>query len=142
MRSGIAYDHGWRDRGMTLIEVVGFIVIVSLVTVGLISAFSGSLRSTASPREMNQALQIAQSRMELILGQRKRLGFTAFLSSYDPCQSGSPEGCSLTSGYSVVTALGTAYSSSDANYRTVTVTVLGGTDGGQLAELAALVTSY
>lgn len=138
-----------RARGTTLIEVVAFIVILALVVTGLVSAFTGALRTTGMPREINQGLQLAQSRMELILGRRERLGFTGFLASYDPCSdqptcaTATRQACACPTGYTVtVSPLAQTYSSGDANYRTVTVTVTGGIEGGQLAQLVALVASY
>lgn len=126
---------------MTLVEVVAFIVILAVVGTGLISAFAGALQRGGTAREMNQALQLAQSRTELILGRKQWLGFTAFAVSqgaYDPCYTATPEACTVPSGYGVTVGLAATYSSGDTNYRVLTVTVTG-PDGGELAELQTLV---
>lgn len=123
---------------MTLVEVVAFIVILAVVGTGLISAFAGALQRGGTAREMNQALQLAQSRTELILGRKQWLGFTAFTASYDPCATATPEACTVPSGYGVTAGLAATYSSGDTNYRVLTVTVTG-PDGGELAELQTLV---
>lgn len=133
-------------RGLSLIELVAFIVILGLVVAGLVTALSTSLRNTATPRAINQALETAQSRMELVLGQRQRLGFTAFLTSYDPCSdqpvcsAATRDACACPSGYAVTVSLAQTFSSNDANYRQVTVSVTD--DSGTLAELKALVANY
>jgi type II secretory pathway pseudopilin PulG len=79
-----------RSRGFTLIELVGFIVIVAVVMVGMVQAFSGSSKGAYYGKELTQGAQLAQQRMDIILGQRKTFGYTTFTTSanYDPCQSG------------------------------------------------------
>ena len=79
-----------RSRGVTLVELIAFIVIAGVIAVAMVQAFSGTMRGSHLGKEMTQATQLAQQRMEVILGQRKTLGYTAFIASadYDPCQSG------------------------------------------------------
>ncbi len=73
-------------RGVTLIELISFIAIVGIVAVGMIQAFSGTMHGSYYGKEMTHGTQLAQERMEIILGQRKRLGYTAFVAgTYDPC---------------------------------------------------------
>lgn len=125
-------------RGLTLVEVVVFIVILAVVVTGLVAAFAGALRLSGTPQQAYQALQLAQGRTELILGQKKRLGFGAFTASFDPCATATPEACLAPTGYTVSAALAQTYSGGDANYRTIVVTVVG-PDGGQLADIRTLV---
>ena len=75
--------------GVTLIELIAFIAIAGVVAVALVQAFSGTMRGSHFGKEMTQGTQLAQQRMEVILGQRKTLGYAAFIASadYDPCQS-------------------------------------------------------
>ena len=76
-----------RDAGVTLVELIAFIVIVAIVAVALVQAFSGTMRGSHFGKEMTQATQLAQQRMEVILGQRKTLGYSSFIvGDYDPCQ--------------------------------------------------------
>lgn len=79
-----------RARGLTFIELIAFIVIAAVVATAMIQAFGGTLRGSHYGKELTQAAQLAQQRMEVILGQRKTLGYAAFVTSpnYDPCQSG------------------------------------------------------
>lgn len=127
-------------RGTTLIELVAFIVILAVVVTGVMTGLAGALRVAGTPRDMNQALRLAENRMEVILAQRGRLGFTAFAASFDPCAAATPEACTAPTDFSVGAALAASYSSSDPNYRVVTVTVT--KSGGQLAELKTIVANY
>lgn len=76
-----------RQRGFTLIELIVFIVVVAIVGTALIHAFGSTMRGSHFGKQMTQATQLAQQRMEVIAGQRKRLGYTGFIAGdYDPCQ--------------------------------------------------------
>jgi type II secretory pathway pseudopilin PulG len=74
-----------RHFGFTLVELVAFIAIAGVVAVAMVQVFGVSLSGVAQGRENVQAVQLAQQRMDLIVGQRLRLGYTAFNLSYDPC---------------------------------------------------------
>ena len=131
-----------RQGGFTLIEIVIFIVIISIMVVGLFSTFSKALLSTGELNNTKIAMQLARERMELILVQRRVLGFTAFTAAtYDPCTSappsvmppctGNPVGFMVTPNYGPDWA-------ADTNYRVITVSVT----GLGLATLTALVADY
>lgn len=79
-----------RSGGFTLIELIVFIVVVAIVGTTLIHAFGSTMRGSHFGKQMTQATQLAQQRMEIIFGQRKTLGYATFIVSpnYDPCQSG------------------------------------------------------
>lgn len=79
-----------KNLGFTLVELIMFIVIMGVVAVAMVQAFSGTMRGSHFGKELTQGTQLAQQRMEVILGQRKTLGYTLFTTGdYDPCQSGS-----------------------------------------------------
>ena len=61
------------ERGFTLIELIIFIVITGILATGLAAVFSTTMRGAAAPGQLTQATQIAQERMELILGSGVRL---------------------------------------------------------------------
>ncbi len=147
---------GRRCGGLSLIEVVFFIVITGLVLAGLVVGMSGGTRTVPQPREMQQGLQLAQGRLELILAQRNILGFAAFsAATFDPCAApgGAQEACQVPTNYTVVapclfTGAGTcAFGSAticnggDANYKCVRVRVTG-PQGLTVAELDAMVANY
>ena len=152
-RSGVAR----RDcGGVSLIEVIIFIVITAVVVVGLVAGMSGAVRTAPVPREMHQGLQLAQGRMELILAQRSRLGFAGFTAAtFDPCAppGGAQEACLAPATYAVVapcfyTGAGTCgfgaantCKGGDVNYACVRVRV-SGPEGTTVAELDAMVANY
>jgi MSHA pilin protein MshD len=132
-----------RQLGVTLIELVAFIVIVGVVVAGLMAGFSSTVRSAATPQEMTQGLQLAQGRLELIFARKQVLGFAGFTgATFDPCAppAGAQQACLAPAGYTVTTSLATDWGG-DTNYKVVTVQVTG-LQGGQLAELTALVANY
>ena len=76
-------------HGFTLIEVVIFIAIAGLAATILVQAYTATARGGATDADFAQAAQVAQQRMEIIVGQRRQLGFTTFGgTNYDPCQLG------------------------------------------------------
>lgn len=112
---------GSMARGFTLIELIIFIVIVSIMGVALISAFSASTRGAPDAGLITQATQIAQERMELIMAQRRAVAFAAFA---DPCPGPGPAACTPPAGYTVTVVIVPSWNG-DANYQQVTVTVTG-----------------
>jgi Tfp pilus assembly protein PilW len=74
------------QRGVTLVELIAFIVIASVVAVALLQVFHGTTRGSHSGEELTQAVHLAEQRMEVIRGQRVRLGYAGFTAAtYDPC---------------------------------------------------------
>jgi len=148
---------GRRCGGLSLIEVVFFIVITGLVLAGLVVGMSGGTRTVPQPREMQQGLQLAQGRMELILAQRLLpAGFAGFTAAtFDPCAApgGGQQACQVPTNYTVVapclyTGAGTCAfgaantcNAGDANYKCVRVRVTG-PQGVTVAELDAMVANY
>ena len=143
--------------GVSLIEVIVFIVITAVVVVGLVAGMSGAVRTAPQPRAMHQGLQLAQGRMELILAQRSLpAGFAGFTAAtFDPCAppGGAQEACLAPATYAVVapcfyTGAGTCgfgaantCRGGDVNYKCVRVRVTG-PQGATVAELDAMVANY
>jgi len=78
------------NRGFTLIELVAFIVVVAIVMVALVQAFSGTMRGVATGKSMTVSTHAAQQRMDVILGQvrwlRSTVGYGGInAGNYDPC---------------------------------------------------------
>ena len=139
------------QRGVTLIELTAFILIVSICVMALLSMYRSVLPHGATPAEITQATQLAQERMEIVLGHRVAGGYSGL---NDPCtvggagaicsQFGARPGAGAGAFTVVVNGGNSAVSwtiSSVAYYREIGVTVLGA-DGGQLAELSAVVANY
>lgn len=133
-----------------------FVVITGVIMAGLVAGMSGVVRFGPRPKEMNQGVQLAQGRMELILAQRSRLDFSGFTSAtFDPCAApaGAQEACLALPTYTVVTpcfytgasscgfGAATLCQSGDTNYKCVRVRVTG-PEGTVVAELDAMVANY
>ncbi|HET6720167.1 MAG TPA: type II secretion system protein, partial [Rhodocyclaceae bacterium] len=56
-----------RQRGMTLIELIVFIVVVSVGLAGVLSVFNVAVRNSADPLITKQALAVADALLEEIL---------------------------------------------------------------------------
>ena len=56
-----------RQRGMTLIELIVFIVIVSVALVGVLSVLNITTKSSANPMVRKQALAIAEAVLEEVM---------------------------------------------------------------------------
>jgi hypothetical protein len=145
------------QAGVTLIELIVFIVVISVSVSGIMLALSAAQGgATITPAQLTRATQMAQERMDLIIGHKQNLSFACFGDTteprYDPCQAAGAAGacpaqfasalggCAAVPGYPVMPALAGDWGG-DTDYRVVTVRVTG-PDGGQLAEISALVASY
>ncbi len=142
-----------RAKGLTLVETVVFIVIVGVAAFALLGSFRALLPRSPTAAQLTQATQLAQERMELILGQRDSplagRGYNNTV-DLDPCNvGGSPTVCPPnTYGFTVSSAgTGTAPASwvqwngnPTTSYKLVTVTVtLGGTT---FATRSAVLSNY
>jgi Tfp pilus assembly protein PilV len=137
------------QRGVTLVELIVFIVIMGISAVALLSMYRAVLPHGLTPAQITLATQLAQERMELILGQRIVDGYSTATFT-DPCVgAASPVICTnqfTPSGlYSIiVTGISPVvqWSGITANsYRMFGVKVLG-PDGNQLANLSAVIANY
>jgi len=137
------------QRGVTLIELTAFIVIMGIAVTALLSMYRAVLPHGTTPAQITLATQLAQERMELLLGQRDASGYsTAVLT--DPCVGATPPAICAdqftpTGLYSiVVTGVSPALpwsGISPDSYRMLGVRVLG-PDGNQLANLSAVIANY
>ena len=57
-----------RQRGLTLIELIVFIVIVSVALAGVLAVFNGAVWHSADPMIRKQALAVAEAMLDEILG--------------------------------------------------------------------------
>tara|TARA_R110000868_G_scaffold290766_5_gene550932 strand:- start:204 stop:590 length:387 start_codon:yes stop_codon:yes gene_type:complete len=107
--------------GFTLIEVLVFIVVTSLVMSTLLLGAMTALRSAPTTHQQWVAMQTAQQCMEWFLDQRRLLGYSALTCPSTP----SPTACTAPTGLSVSTSISCTTWNSDANYKTITVAVSG-----------------
>lgn len=131
-----------RSLGFTLIELVVFISVSALLVTGLTAAFIETLQGAAKPHEFTNAYLVAEERMELILAQRRRLGFANFTATtFDPCATTPPSQqppCNpLPAGFNISATLQNDWNG-DANYKIIILSVSGTAN----AELTTLVANY
>lgn len=120
--------------GFSLIELIVFIVITGLAVAAMMTTFQVVLQKSPNANNQNTAVELAQGRMDLILGQEKQMGFSSFS---DPCTGGSPPSyCTLSSAYTVSSNI--AVLSGNSNFKTITVTVRNASNT-LLATLTAMV---
>ncbi|MDX1902415.1 MAG: type II secretion system protein [Gammaproteobacteria bacterium] len=122
------------QQGFTLIEVVLFIIITGLLASTLLLSFYTSLEKMPTVHQQMIAAQTARRCMEWFIGQRRMNGYSTI-----PCPSTSvPAFCTAPSGYTMSVNIVCTTLNSDANYKTVTVTVSGNGD----AVLTTLLAAY
>ena len=135
------------QSGISLVELVAFIVIVSVAMVGLIGAYSKILARAPTAAQITRATQLAQERMELILSQKDVQGYASL--TLDPCPASAvcpPPAQLLAMGF-IVNASGVIASAPwpanpvTSQYRLITVTVTD-TLGTQLGELKSVLANY
>lgn len=85
-----------RSGGFTMIELVVFIVVIGIATVGVMAAYIQALGGAGEGAELTRRAQFAQQRMELIIANKRQDGFPGF----DPCPNGL-EACNVPAGFTV-----------------------------------------
>ena len=129
-----------KNRGITLIEVIIFIVIIGFVISSIFVAFNTTLQKTSTVNPQTTAIELANARMEIILGQRRMNGFTTLS---DPCVSSPPAVCTIPAGitgFTVTSTISTLTIGGDSNYKSIDVLVTG--PQNSRANLKTLVASY
>src|SRR5436190_871857 len=110
-----------KEAGFTLIELVMFIIISSLLAGTILTALTIVTRKTPTVHQQVIATQIAKQCMEWYVGQRKLNGYSSLT-----CPNTTPPSfCTTQTGYTVSVNVVCTTISSDANYKTITVTVSG-----------------
>jgi len=130
------------STGLSLIELIIFIIIIAIVTTGVLTGFNRMLTASTTARQINQGAYLAQQRMELILPQRQQLGFSGFTAAtFDPCTalpaSTQPVCTTIPAGYSVTATLADNWLG-NTGFKVITVSV----SGTGSAQLQALVADY
>lgn len=110
-----------RFNGFTLIEVIVFIVVTSLVMSTLLLSANTVLRNSPSVHQQWIALQTAKRCMEWFLDQRRLNGYTSLTCPSTPSASA----CSAPSGYTVSNSIACTTWNSDTGFKTITVSVTG-----------------
>jgi prepilin-type N-terminal cleavage/methylation domain-containing protein len=67
------------EGGFTLIETIITLVVLSIAAVGVLSVFTVGIRGSSNPLISNQAMQLAQEKMEDAIALRQSGGFNAIV---------------------------------------------------------------
>ena len=109
----------WRQWGLTLLEMVLFIVVIGVAGVMLLTTLASPLTGAGAQAEAVTAAQVAQARMEVVLGQKRRQGFPGS----DPCDGNGLAICDVPAGWSVATTFQPWSGNPDTdNYQVIEVT--------------------
>jgi Tfp pilus assembly protein PilV len=111
----------YKLRGFTLIEVIVFLIVSSILMSTILIGATTALRNTPTVHQQWIATQLARQCMEWFLGQRQFNGYSALSCPSTPSASA----CTSPSGYTVSTQIACTTWNSDTHYKTITVTVGG-----------------
>ena len=110
-----------KQQGFTLIELVMFIVITSILASTILLALTTATQKIPTVHQNTVASQIAKQCMEWFMGQESLNGF----SSLTCPNTSTPSFCTAPTGYSISTSVSCTTINTDTNYKTITVTVSG-----------------
>lgn len=123
-----------RETGLTLLEMVLFIVVLGVAGVALIATLALPLTGAGEQTRALTAAQVVQARTELMLGQKRKSGYPEdppnCATELDPCPGAGLSACSLPSGWSVSTGCEAWSSDPDTSEYIVLVVAATGPDGG------------
>lgn len=121
-----------KHSGFSLIELIVFIVVIGIAVAAIMVPLNMASEKSPNPNYQTIALQLAQGRMELLLGQRYLKGYVNFA---DPCSGGSPPAiCTSLTGFTVTSVISTI-----STGREIAVTATG---FGTIAVLTARIGDY
>lgn len=126
-----------RTSGYTMIELVIFIIVIGIIATTILASFNVSLEKTPVITRVAKAIDIAQQRMDVILGQKQVAGFNSFA---DPCSVPSAlPFCDADVAYTVTSNISLGFvNGNSVDYKVVRVDV----GGPATISLTGLVTRY
>lgn len=125
-----------RQQGYSLIELIIFIIILGLIAGTLLVSMNQSLQKSPVISRVATALDLAQQRMDVILGQKQLVGFTSFS---DVClTSAALPFCVSDPDYVISSAVSVGFGINTVDYKVVTVDV----SGAASVTLTGLITNY
>ena len=127
------------EGGFTLIEAIITLVVLSIAAVGVLSVFTTGIQGSANPLVLDQAVQLAQEKMEEAVALRKSGGFAA-VASINPGVPAFPAPFN-TYAWSRVVDCDPAFVPCPAQYQRVTITVSWNA-GADSVSLVTLIANY
>jgi len=121
-----------KNSGVTLIELVMFIVIMGIISSTVGPMFFAILKNAPKVQHYSAATQLASQCLEGYLGERYIKGYSTVLSATTPAL------CTVPTGYTITKSVTNTTKYSEASYKTITVTVAG--EGN--ATMSLLVADY
>lgn len=132
----ILFRNSPKMSGFTLIELIIFITVTSVLGTSMFIAINRALSGFVDTTNITVATELAQKRMELILGERYNMGFINF---FDPCNSENvPPICTSPPGFIISASIDPFFIGDDNNFKKINVTVT----GQSKATLTTLVSDY
>lgn len=119
-----------RQEGLTLIEIILFIVVLGVAGVALLATLSAPLTGAGTQTEVVTAAQVAQARMEVVLGYKRKNGFPdngLCDPNPDPCPG--PSACETPAGWNASTSCEAWSVNGDTSGYQVFVVTASGPDG-------------
>lgn len=126
--------HHNQERGFTLIEILVFIVVTSMVMTTILMSAQTALRKSPTTHFQLVALHTAQQCIEWFIGQRHLVSYASLVCPSTP----TPSACTAPAGFTVSTSIACTTRTGDPNYKTITVTVAGKAN----ASISTLIGSY
>jgi type II secretory pathway pseudopilin PulG len=127
-----------KTHGITLIEMIIFIVVLGILAKGLLNTYVIVLRSAGSVSRLMTASNVATKCINWYIGQRGIYGYA----SITPPGTVVPNFCTAPAGYSIATSVSNTTISPDtvSNYKTIVVQVRYG--GALQASESILIANY
>lgn len=120
-----------RHSGLTLIEMILFIVVLGVAGVALLTVLASPLTGAGTQTEAVTAAQVAQARMEVVLGYKRKNGFpeNGLCDPHpDPCPG--LNACDTPAGWNATTSCEVWSVDNDTSAYQVFVVTASGPDGG------------
>jgi prepilin-type N-terminal cleavage/methylation domain-containing protein len=125
--------------GFSLIEIIITLVVLSIAAVGVLSVFTTGMKGSADPLILNQALSLAQEKMDEAIALRRSGGF-AVVTTINPGLPAFPAPFN-TYAWSRVVDCDPTFVPCPAQYQRVTITVSWNA-GAESISLVTLIANY
>lgn len=128
-----------KSGGFTLIETIITLVVLSIAAVGVLSVFTTGIARSANPLIVNQALSLAEEKMDEAIALRKSAGYAA-VTTTNPGVPAFPAPFNSYS-WSRVVDCDPTFAPCPAQYQRVTITVSWNA-GADSISLVTLIANY